>query len=213
APRRRGAARPVDPRTRLGGRVRARCDRAMEHVPPDGGPRGATFGGLGAAPRHGARARRRARRRDLRRGVLHRSDRRRSDPVRDYGNVSNPGGASRMPGRVADAGEDPVSPTLRLAWALCVVLFAWGFPRASEAAIRRYAVIVGNDLGAPGEEPLRYATSDARKIAEVLTSLGSVPKENLVLFENASAGDVERALIAVNDRIRVEQDRGDEAVL
>jgi len=106
-----------------------------------------------------------------------------------------------------------VSPTLRLAWALCVVLFAWGFPRASEAAIRRYAVIVGNDLGAPGEEPLRYATSDARKIAEVLTSLGSVPKENLVLFENASAGDVERALIAVNDRIRVEQDRGDEAVL
>lgn len=106
-----------------------------------------------------------------------------------------------------------MSPTHRLAWALCVVLFAWGFPRASEAAIRRYAVIVGNDLGAPGEEPLRYATSDARKIAEVLTSLGSVPKENLVLFENASAGDVERALIAVNDRIRVEQDRGDEAVL
>lgn len=96
---------------------------------------------------------------------------------------------------------------------LFVLLLVSWIPATAHAAIRRYVVVVGNNRGAPGEEPLRYATSDARKVGEVLTSLGSVPKENLVVFEDAPAHEVERAIIAINDRIRFEQDRGDEAVL
>lgn len=97
-----------------------------------------------------------------------------------------------------------------LAWGFLLVVL---FPSAAQAAIRRYAVIIGNNVGASGEDVLRYAESDARKVADVLSSLGGVPRENMVLFVDESAHDVEQALIAVNDRLRMEQDHGDETVL
>lgn len=92
---------------------------------------------------------------------------------------------------------------------LCVLLA----PADAWAKIRRYAVVVGNDLGAGPELPLRFAQADARKVAEVLVSLGGVPRENLVLLTNAEAGEVERALIAINDRLRVERGAGDDTML
>src|SRR5262249_52709799 len=70
------------------------------------------------------------------------------------------------------------------------------------AEVERYAVLFGDNRGAADEGPLRYAESDAAKMARVLRELGGFPAENLLLLQGESAPAVQRALIAMNDRIR-----------
>lgn len=70
------------------------------------------------------------------------------------------------------------------------------------AVIDRFAVVVGNDVGQPPDQPLRWAEADAARVAGVLQEVGGVRPENLVLLRGQDAGAARRALIAVNDRIR-----------
>lgn len=98
-----------------------------------------------------------------------------------------------------------------LVW-MCVAA-ALLLPRIAAAKVVRYAVVVGNDEGAADERSLRYAQSDAQKVADVLVSLGEFPEENVVVLLGDTADDVERVLITINDRIRVEQRQGDEVML
>ena len=70
--------------------------------------------------------------------------------------------------------------------------------------MQRYALLIGNTVGAAGEARLQYAESDARKLLEVLQSLGDFAPENTVLLLGRGAADVQRALIALNARIRAE---------
>ena len=89
--------------------------------------------------------------------------------------------------------------------ALLVVAAALGAlaaPRTA-GAVDRFAVVIGNNTGGPEDVELRYAQDDARKMASVLTSLGGFAPENLVLLDGKTADDVRRALITVNDRIRM----------
>lgn len=97
-------------------------------------------------------------------------------------------------------------------WALSMVLVA-STPGIAWADVERYALVVGNDVGAPGEERLRYAESDARKVASVLESLGDFPPENLVLLLGRGAAEVQRVMIALNARIRAESSGSRDAVL
>jgi hypothetical protein len=73
---------------------------------------------------------------------------------------------------------------------------------SSGAAVERYAVIIGNNVGAREEVTLRYAESDAARIYDVLKDLGGFHPENVVLLRHEEAATVRRALIAMNDRIR-----------
>jgi hypothetical protein len=68
--------------------------------------------------------------------------------------------------------------------------------------VERFAVIIGNDHGAPGEATLRYAESDATKIANVLQELGGFAPENVTILCGRDVSTVLRAIIAVDDRIR-----------
>ena len=83
-------------------------------------------------------------------------------------------------------------------------------PAAAAAQVDRFAVVIGNDAGQPADAALRYAETDASRIASVLEEVGGVRPENLTLLRGQDASTVRRALIAVNDRIRA---AGPETVL
>jgi hypothetical protein len=83
-------------------------------------------------------------------------------------------------------------------------------PAAALAQVERFAVVVGNDHGQPPDVDLRYAETDAARVAATLQEVGGVRPENLVLLRAQDAGTVRRALIAVNDRVRA---AGHQAVL
>jgi hypothetical protein len=92
-------------------------------------------------------------------------------------------------------------------------LAAWLFPSGADAAVVRYAVIVGHNEGDVDEVRLRYAESDATKVFQVLHDLGSFRPENMVLLLGEDADSVQRVLIDINDRVRTATENGDEAVL
>lgn len=75
-------------------------------------------------------------------------------------------------------------------------------PALGAAQVERFAVVVGNDEGQPAQLPLRWAETDAGRVAGVLQDVGGVRPENLVLLRGRDADSVRRALITVNQRIR-----------
>ncbi len=83
----------------------------------------------------------------------------------------------------------------------------------AHAEVERYAVIVGHNVGAADEQKLRFAETDASRMAELLGEIGGIPDENQVILRSKSADQVRRALIATNERIRVGQRAGHDAVL
>jgi len=89
-------------------------------------------------------------------------------------------------------------------WQCCVLGLTLCGTSLAAAQVQRYALVVGNEAGAPGELRLSYAESDARKVLGVLQSLGDFPPENTVLMLGRGATEVQRALIALNSRIRAE---------
>src|SRR6476659_10150887 len=60
--------------------------------------------------------------------------------------------------------------------------------------IHRHALIVGANDGGPSQERLRFAESDAAKVAAVLTELGSVPETNVRLLQQPTPSQLLDAL-------------------
>ena len=73
-----------------------------------------------------------------------------------------------------------------------------------------YVVSIGNNLGAAGDVPLRYAESDARSMLEVMQELAGVEPSHAILIRNGSAESVRKTLLDTNLRIRQAQQRGEE---
>lgn len=84
----------------------------------------------------------------------------------------------------------------------CLVLAVALWTRSASCAIERYALLVGNDAGSENDGPLRYAESDAERLARVLQDVGGFPPGNVTLLRGESADTVQHTLIALNDRIR-----------
>src|SRR5690349_13649690 len=72
----------------------------------------------------------------------------------------------------------------------------------ARAETQRFAVVIGNNTGAADEQPLRFAESDAQRVADVLSDLGGVPTENQVVLRGKTTDEVRSAIIATNGRIR-----------
>ncbi len=94
-----------------------------------------------------------------------------------------------------------------------VVLGLVGASATARAEPERYAVIVGQNAGAADEQRLRFAETDADRVAEVLGEIGGVRDENQIVLRGKTADQVRRALIATNERIRLTQAAGHDAVL
>lgn len=82
--------------------------------------------------------------------------------------------------------------------ALVVFLASW----AAAAETVRFAVVVGNNAGRGELPPLRYAESDAGKMARVLTELGDVAPQRLVLLQGRPVKDVEAAIQALTTQVK-----------
>lgn len=91
---------------------------------------------------------------------------------------------------------------LTLLFVLCAAVGS--APRAVAATAGRYAIIVGENSGDRGDVTLRYAESDARRLAEVLRTVGGFYPENILLLSRISGDDFRRAVIGLNARLRQE---------
>ena len=91
------------------------------------------------------------------------------------------------------------------AWGWCVLCSLWLCSGSAWADVQRFAVIVGNNIGQSPDVQLRYAESDAARVAQVLKDLGGFRPADVVVMQGDSADAVRATLISVNDRIRAAQ--------
>lgn len=83
----------------------------------------------------------------------------------------------------------------------CVLVVLLLAPLAGRAETRRIAIVVGNNAGAGDMQPLRYAESDAGKMARVLVELGEVNPDDVMLLQGRRPFDLERAVTEAKDRV------------
>jgi hypothetical protein len=88
----------------------------------------------------------------------------------------------------------------------CATSPAWG-------AVRRYALVIGNNRGDAGEVELHYAESDAQRVYDVLKDLGRFEPADMVVLRGEEAPRAQATLIALNDRIRATIAAGADALL
>jgi len=76
-------------------------------------------------------------------------------------------------------------------------------------ALRRYALVIGSNTGGgSGRERLRYAGTDAARVADVLQQIGGVTKPDLSLLSEPDTRALDGAFDALSKRVRDERKRG-----
>ncbi len=83
---------------------------------------------------------------------------------------------------------------------LLCMLFAAALP-AQDAQVRRYGLFVGANDGGRGRVTLRWAVSDAHRVAEVMTEVGGVRPQDSYLLSNPGARDLELQFQHVASRL------------
>ena len=71
-----------------------------------------------------------------------------------------------------------------------LLLFLLVFAASETRADQHYAIIVGNNVGKAGQEPLKFATADAKRFKDVLVSLGGIKETNVHLLLDADLHQV-----------------------
>ena len=84
---------------------------------------------------------------------------------------------------------------------------------ASAGPVRRFGLLVGNNIGDPDSVPLRYAEADVNKLAKVLRELGGYQEEDLVIVLGENAVEVEQQLADLEDRVRASESQETETTL
>ena len=90
---------------------------------------------------------------------------------------------------------------------LCVVLVCSLDAARALADVKRFAVIIGNNLGGSQDVELRYAESDAEKVSRVLRDLGGYQPADILLLRGEDATTVAASLQSVNERIALAQQK------
>ncbi|MBI5548677.1 MAG: caspase family protein, partial [Deltaproteobacteria bacterium] len=88
-----------------------------------------------------------------------------------------------------------------------------GLAQPASAATRRLAVLVGNNAGSGDRPSLRWAETDAAKLARVLVEVGEVDSEDVALRLGGSVADLEGALAQVKERLAVARRTSDARLL
>ncbi len=101
----------------------------------------------------------------------------------------------------------------RLFFAALAAVVALALPSPAFAAVRRYAVVMGDNRGEAGDVSLRYAESDAQRVYDVLKDLGGFEPANMVLLRGEDAARAQATIIAVNERVRADIASGADALL
>ena len=78
---------------------------------------------------------------------------------------------------------------------------------------RRFALVVGNNVGEPPSEDLRYAEDDARKVASVLIELGGYRREDVRVLAGATAKQARASLAALERSVAAASRQNQHATL
>jgi hypothetical protein len=78
---------------------------------------------------------------------------------------------------------------------------------------RAYALIVGSNAGGAGQEALRFAETDARRVRTVLTEIGGYGPANVTLLLHPNVAQVEGALSDLRERFEFDHERGQDSTL
>jgi hypothetical protein len=97
--------------------------------------------------------------------------------------------------RVSQEGACDVTMTR---WIIAMIV-CWA--TLGHASTKRVAVIVGNNTGGADQTPLRYAETDAGKLARVLTELGGVAPDDLFLVQGKNLAALTEAFTLAKRRI------------
>src|SRR6478752_2155731 len=90
----------------------------------------------------------------------------------------------------------------RLAGCLLGALLATAsHPTAAHAEANRFAIVIGANAGDADEPTLRYAESDAERLAGVLRALGGFQPENVITLNNLHTTKIHHTLISLNTHI------------
>lgn len=101
-----------------------------------------------------------------------------------------------------------------LTLALCLPVISLMLPVQSQAAeVRRFGLFVGNNDGHSGDQPLRFAEDDARRLRDALLDVGGFRAEDAVLLLGADAADARRAGEALAKRATQAAQAGADTVL
>lgn len=85
--------------------------------------------------------------------------------------------------------------------AICVLVLCLSAALPAEASVRRFVIVVGNNAGAPERPALRYAETDASKLARVLREVGDVAERDLFVLQGKGASDLELVMGRAKARI------------
>ena len=102
---------------------------------------------------------------------------------------------------------------MRLKPALAVAVLGLLVSGAARAETRRLAVLVGNNAGSGLRPALRYAESDAGKLAEVLIELGSFADEDVLVLRGMPLATVTGGLAAIREKVAAVHGRAGKVVL
>lgn len=102
----------------------------------------------------------------------------------------------------------PRGPFVRLVFALVICANIVALRPAHAAEERRFAVVIGNDLGGSDTQPLLYARQDARRMKEVLLRVGAVKDENARSLLGKDAPALRGALADVERQIQAAKAQG-----
>jgi len=97
-----------------------------------------------------------------------------------------------------------------------LALFVAAITAASPAhagSAGRFAVIAGNDIGAPGRPRLWFAEKDAQRFRNTLVELGEFDAANVVLLTGGSPAAIREALDALERRVRAARAVGERTLL
>jgi len=86
------------------------------------------------------------------------------------------------------------------------------WPSSAQAAIQRFALLVANNEGAKGTQPLVFAHDDLARMQGVLTELGGYDDDRMVVVQGEQRRDLLQAFGVMRDDIAQAQAAGDEAV-
>lgn len=86
-------------------------------------------------------------------------------------------------------------------------------PAAGRAASNRFAVVVGQNQGSPGQPTLWFAERDAERFSRTLTELGDFDPDRVVLVQDGSLARVREALSGIEARMAAARARGEHPLL
>ncbi|HET8724836.1 MAG TPA: caspase family protein [Anaeromyxobacteraceae bacterium] len=96
--------------------------------------------------------------------------------------------------------------------AIAALLLAAVAPATARGAAR-FAILVGNDAGAPGRPRLYFAEKDAERVRAALLELGDFSEDRVLLLKGRSAAALREAFAATEARIQATRRAGERTLL